>query len=67
LGKFTGFEVDEEVVVVGDETVGDEVDVVGVDEVVAESCEEVVVVFWLEEDGLAVVSSVVDVVVLAGG
>ncbi len=54
-------------VVVGYKTVGDEVDVVGVDEVVAESCEEVVVVFWLEEDGLAVVSSVVDVVVLAGG
>jgi hypothetical protein len=67
LGKFSGFEVDEEVVVVGYKTVGDEVDVLGVDEVVAESCEEVVVVFWLEEDGLAVVSSVVNVVVLAGG
>jgi hypothetical protein len=67
LGKFSGFEVDEEVVVVGYKTVGDEVDVVGVDEVVAESCEEVVVVFWLEEDGLAIISSVVDVVVLAGG
>jgi len=66
LGKFAGLEVDEEVVVVGDETVGDEVDVLGVDEVVAEFVEEVDVVVSLEEDGLAVVSSVVDVVVLAG-